>query len=68
MTKEGTDLPTGLSKPALRALATAGISKLEQFAKVREEEVSEWHGVGPKAMELIRKALKEKGFTFAQDS
>lgn len=51
------NLPTGLSKPAIRALAGAGYLRLEQFAKLSEAEVLQLHGVGPKAMDLIRDAL-----------
>ena len=45
-----------LNKPAQRELAGAGISRLGQFTKVSEAEVMQIHGMGPKAMELIRQA------------
>lgn len=64
MTQEKSNLPK-LAKPALRALAGVGISRLEQFTEVSEAEVMQLHGMGPKAMESIRQALKEKGITFA---
>ncbi len=62
------DLPTGLSKPAIRALTGAGYLRLEQFTKLNEAEVLELHGMGPKAMDLIREALTAKGLTFSKDS
>ncbi len=53
--------PPGLSQPALRALAGAGYTRLDQFAKARAEDLVRLHGMGPKAIELIRAALKEHG-------
>ncbi|MGH9795227.1 MAG: hypothetical protein ACRD5G_10670 [Candidatus Acidiferrales bacterium] len=60
------DLPAGLAKPALRALAAAGYTRLEQFAKVSEEQVMELHGVGPEAVGLLRRALAAKGLSFSR--
>ena len=59
------DLPAGLSQPALRALAGAGYMRLEQFTKLREAEVKRLHGMGPKGLDLIRRALAAKGLAFA---
>jgi hypothetical protein len=59
------DLPSGLSKPARRALAGAGYVRLEQFTEVSEAEVLRLHGMGPKALELIRRALAARGESFA---
>ncbi|MCD9025783.1 DNA-binding protein [Cohnella silvisoli] len=60
------DLPTGISKPAQRALAGAGYSRLEQFTTISEAEVLKLHGMGPKALGLIRQALADKGLSFAE--
>jgi DNA-directed RNA polymerase alpha subunit len=59
------DLPAGLSKPACRVLTNAGYLRLEQLAKLTEAELLQLHGVGPKALDLIRRALAEMGYTFA---
>jgi DNA-directed RNA polymerase alpha subunit len=59
------DLPSKLSKPALRALEGAGYIRLEQFTKLSEAEVLQLHGMGPKALEQIRHALAAKGLSFA---
>ncbi|MCL6574016.1 MAG: DNA-binding protein [Bacillus sp. (in: Bacteria)] len=59
------DLPTGLAKPAQRALVGAGYLLLEQFTTLSEAEVLQLHGMGPKALELIRSALVAKGQSFA---
>ena len=53
------DLPTGLSQPALRALAGAGISNLAQLSQLSEAETRNLHGIGPNALEKLRSALAE---------
>ncbi len=52
--REG-DLPAGLSQPAQRALAGAGISQLQQLSSFREGEIKQ-----------LRQALAERGLSFAQ--
>lgn len=58
------DLPTNISKPAQRALATAGITTLRQLEKHTEEELLTLHGMGPKALGQLREALKAIGKQF----
>ena len=58
------DLPRGIGLPATRAFADAGYRRLEQFAGVSEAELLRLHGVGPKAIRLLREALAAKGLTF----
>ena len=60
------DLPPGLGQPALRALTAAGYTHLEQFASVTEGDLLKLHGVGPKAIRLIRSALDAGGQSFAE--
>ena len=66
MSQSESDLPTGLAKPAQRALAGAGYSHLEQLTRVSEKELLALHGMGPKALRLLREALAEKGLSFAE--
>ncbi|MGE7272883.1 DNA-binding protein [Brevibacillus panacihumi] len=66
--KSESDLPKGIGRPAQRALANAGYVQLEQLTKVSESELLALHGVGPKALGLIRQALVEKGLSFADRS
>ncbi|MAU00452.1 MAG: DNA-binding protein [Anaerolineaceae bacterium] len=68
MIKSESNLPTGLAKPAQRALAGAGYSRLEQLTRVNEQELLALHGMGPKAMRLLREALAEKGWSFTEAS
>ena len=57
-------LPEGLAQPALRALASAGIARLDQLAKVSEGEIAKLHGMGPSGIKLLRAALAAKGLSF----
>jgi len=61
------DLPVGLAAPARRALAGAGISQLAQVARLSEAQLRELHGIGPKAIRLLREALREQGLSFADE-
>lgn len=54
-----------LAKPAQRALQHAGITSLKQLAKVSEDEIAQWHGIGPNAIKEIKKTLKDNGLSFA---
>ena len=63
--QQGDDLPPGIGKPAQRALAGAGITHLEQLTEVSEVEIGKLHGVGPKAIRLLREALHARGLSFA---
>jgi hypothetical protein len=58
------DFPKNLSAPALRALAKSGIRRLAQLKRLTESEVLELHGVGPRSIGILRKALKSKGLSF----
>ena len=64
--KVGPPLPPGIGKPALRALAAAGFTQVEQLALVTEASLLQLHGVGPKAIWTLREALKEIGQSFAE--
>jgi len=62
------DLPSGLSKPALRALHGAEYTQLHQISKLTESELLQLHGMGPKGIDEIRRALIEKGLSFTGES
>jgi hypothetical protein len=55
----------GLAKPARRALAAAGITRLQHFSKFTEGEIAALHGMGPNALDKIRRALREAALGFA---
>jgi hypothetical protein len=53
-----------LSQPAQRALAEAGIRRLEQLTGYGESDIRQLHGIGPNALKTLREALAAKGLTF----
>ncbi|HEX9077799.1 MAG TPA: DNA-binding protein [Anaerolineae bacterium] len=59
------DLPK-LARPAQRALAAAGVRRLDQLTKFGEGEIERLHGIGPNALAQLRRALKAKGMSFAK--
>jgi hypothetical protein len=63
MTPQNSDFPK-LAKPAQRALANAGIQRLEQLTKFSEAEVKKLHGIGPNALNQLRSSLEAKGLSF----
>ena len=63
MAQQESDLPK-LSAPAHRALAGAGIERLEQLAQLSEAEVKKLHGIGPNALKQLHAALAAKGLKF----
>jgi hypothetical protein len=52
-----------LSAPALRALSSAGYSRLSQLAGVPAAELRKLHGMGPKALRLLQDALEQRGMS-----
>ncbi len=59
--------PSGLSGPALRALARAGIRSLAQLAAHRKSDMAALHGMGPKGIRVLESALALTGRRFLTD-
>lgn len=59
--------PAGVAKPAQRALASAGYTKVEDLAQTNESALAKLHGMGPKAIMALRQALVELGLSFKED-
>ena len=59
------DLPVELSEPARRALVGTGYTRLQQLTELSEAEVKQLHGIGPKALDQLRRALEARGLSFA---
>lgn len=52
------DLSTlNISQAALSALNTAGYTKLSDLAHIKDEQLLRLHGMGPKALLVIKEAL-----------
>jgi hypothetical protein len=60
-----TELPSAMGRPALRALDGAGYTSVEQVAGAAVAEIAALHGVGPKAIRVLRERLAELGLAFA---
>jgi uncharacterized protein YdhG (YjbR/CyaY superfamily) len=60
------EFPHGIGNTARNALEHAGYLKLRQLTKVTEAELAQLHGMGPKALGILREALKAKGWSFRQ--
>ncbi|MTH53672.1 DNA-binding protein [Bacillus mangrovi] len=55
-----------IGKPAERALQNAGITELHQLSSLKESELEGLHGVGPKAIGILKTAMAEHGISFKQ--
>jgi predicted flap endonuclease-1-like 5' DNA nuclease len=55
--RQSRSLPAAIGRPATAALSAAGISSLDQVSAMTDAELLALHGVGPKAVRLLREAL-----------
>jgi len=62
------NFPREIGRPATGALAFAGYTNLKQLTRVTEAELGKLHGMGPKALGILRETLKAKGMSFAKTS
>ena len=53
--------PPGMSGPALRALAAAGVGSLKDLGRWSESDLAGLHGMGPKALAILKTALEAQG-------
>jgi hypothetical protein len=54
------------SAPAQRALESVGITTLKQLTDITEAELLMLHGMGQKAIRILREELKAKGWSFRE--
>lgn len=57
-------LPARIGNPARNTLAANGITRLDQLTDVTEAEVAALHGMGPKALGILRDVLAANGQSF----
>ncbi|WP_086314394.1 hypothetical protein A5821_001961 [Enterococcus sp. 7F3_DIV0205] len=62
-----TTLPN-IGKPATNALKSVGITTLEQVSTLKKTTLLKMHGVGPKAISILEKALTDHHLTFQEQS
>lgn len=63
ISKAGFAIPP-LGGPAERALAQAGIFNMTQVSRYTEKNISALHGVGPKAINILKAELKKNNLKF----
>jgi antitoxin component YwqK of YwqJK toxin-antitoxin module len=54
-----TPLPKAIGRPATNALEAVNITSLEDVSKMTEKELANLHGVGPKAIGILKQHLDE---------
>jgi quercetin dioxygenase-like cupin family protein len=64
-TTEDIPLPKS-SRPATSALEGIGVTALNQLVDYTEQEIADLHGMGPKALGILKEHLTEHGLSFKQ--
>ncbi|QCB94952.1 hypothetical protein [Cellulomonas shaoxiangyii] len=62
-----TQYPPAIGRTARRALALAGYTRWEQLPAVRAHDLLALHGVGPRAVGILREELAARGLSFAEE-
>ena len=60
------ELPRAIGRPANAALVAHGITTLDRVAAMTERELLAVHGVGPKAIAILKDELEQQGRTLAE--
>ena len=60
-----TEYPQRLGRTARRELAISGFTRYDQLTGVTPAELLRIHGVGPKAIRILREELAARGLSFA---
>jgi len=55
---DGSELPASMGKVARRELALHGFTRLDQIDGASERQLLAIHGVGPKAVRILREQLE----------
>jgi hypothetical protein len=57
-----------IGAPATRALAAIGITRLSQLTEYRAVDLLKLHGMGPRAIAILRQALADRGRSLRDDT
>ena len=57
-----------IGRPARNALLTVNITELKQLTQYTARDILTLHGIGPKVIENLAKALEAEGLYFAEKS
>jgi predicted RecB family nuclease len=63
--KRETPLPK-IGAPAIRALASVGVTTVEDLADHTEKELLALHGFGPRAISILSSVMEELGVSFKE--
>jgi predicted flap endonuclease-1-like 5' DNA nuclease len=63
-----TEFPRTIGRVAARELASHGYTRWAQLTSVTERELLALHGVGPKAVRILREELASRGLSFSTES
>lgn len=55
-----TEIPRRVGAPALRAFTNAGYTTIEDLLAVDEKELLALHGVGPRAIRILREEARHR--------
>lgn len=59
MNKSSHEFPKEIGNPATNALVAIDITTLKQISKMSDKELLALHGVGPKAVRILREYIEE---------
>ncbi len=62
-----TEYPAAIGRTARRVLALEGYTRWEQLPALRAADLLALHGVGPKAVQILREELAARGLAFADE-
>jgi hypothetical protein len=57
-----------IGAPATRALAGIGVTRLSQLTEHRAVDLLKLHGMGPRAITILRQALAEQGLSLRDET
>ncbi|MFZ2241952.1 MAG: hypothetical protein WAV90_20745 [Gordonia amarae] len=63
---DDTEFPRTMGKVAPRELAVNGITRFDQLPQWSERELLAIHGVGPKAIRILREELAARGLSLRE--
>ncbi|MGB4777722.1 hypothetical protein [Microbacterium sp.] len=67
MTSGATEFSSSMGKVAPRELAVSGITRYEQLTAWTERDLLAIHGVGPKAVGILRAELAARGLRLREE-
>ena len=57
-----------IGAPATRALAGIGVTRLSQLTEYRAADLLKLHGMGPRAVGIVRQALADQGLSLRDET